>query len=1044
MRFDELPGEEFEMDYIGASVYQYNWDTTKVPNGVYNARLFAQISSGETVFADPISISVYNYQTFNFQILEPIERENQKDQIFVLVEVEPQPEYVQMEVKQNNLLIEKFFLSPPESDTIFYSTTWTPPTGLEGELNLEFTAVRSGFENARGQREIIYIKSDQIVPIVASSTEQILHFYIQSPLPQATINASTTIKFVSNLSLDYLNLIIEGPVQSEILLDTSLSTYDYDWDLTNYPDGDYVLQTEARSGLQTQITKLEIKILNKAIETETTGLNSDIEYNDNSELVDLEENYYVKFQTSEVIVSGTKKFIIDTNIPSRDLRVILSGPHNEILPVIYGSREEEIFFWWRVADYSEGKYQLTVEIEYEDQVYRDFIKVEYQKENFDIPILETDIDPYELYYKNIPTAPVSGVVAFELISNYYLDKVQIEINNKKYDTKRLDEYRYGFQWDTNSLSDGKYILTAGGILSAKVKSNAEFSVIVKNQKTELLLEEQNKIVKKILDPTDLLQEEREAKNISLSASTTADNKALLNSECLAVNIQQKIVCEQYLKLEPECRVAGKTTLIECRQFLSLDSSCRDLNLNSYQCRIFLQLPRECQSEKILTEAKCHQFIYRKALPPECYAQNILTQKECDDFISQKNTIASLDSATPENKVNQECLEAGLNEEECQVLLQEKYLAKECFDAGINDLIKCDQFLLSKYSKPECEKAGIDDKEECQSYLVNKFVSLVQCDELSPAECRQFIRERYLGELIDKDRMINVFETKILSIKDSLSVTKLRQVDEEIARAIPLKASQRKVRVLRAQRGRVIDKNNILQQSASVVLVFDEDGDGLIDSVEKRLGTNPKLKDTDKDGYSDGDEVRNGFNPLGEGKLSSGILFPIDEALLNQQLLEHPKTNGKVNSDLQIEQIENVLNEKDNFEMAYVISGQAEANSVLTVYVYSDLPVVATVKSDEFGNWQYELSDLLSEGEHEVYVAVNDNTGKILKKSNPISFFIKEAKAVSINDFVAISVATPQTEAESMINIYVVVAVIIVVVSLLLFFILFVILKNKQA
>ncbi|MFH1426845.1 MAG: hypothetical protein ABIG66_05470 [Candidatus Kerfeldbacteria bacterium] len=72
-------------------------------------------------------------------------------------------------------------------------------------------------------------------------------------------------------------------------------------------------------------------------------------------------------------------------------------------------------------------------------------------------------------------------------------------------------------------------------------------------------------------------------------------------------------------------------------------------------------------------------------------------------------------------------------------------------------------------------------------------------------------------------------------------------------------------------------------------VMDSDGDGLLDSREAELGTDPQLvdtdndlltdkqeveiyktdpnnKDTDGDGYKDGEEVRNFFNPNGPGKL----------------------------------------------------------------------------------------------------------------------------------------------------------------------------------
>ncbi|MFN3200691.1 MAG: thrombospondin type 3 repeat-containing protein [Bradymonadia bacterium] len=43
--------------------------------------------------------------------------------------------------------------------------------------------------------------------------------------------------------------------------------------------------------------------------------------------------------------------------------------------------------------------------------------------------------------------------------------------------------------------------------------------------------------------------------------------------------------------------------------------------------------------------------------------------------------------------------------------------------------------------------------------------------------------------------------------------------------------------------------------------IDSDGDGLTDTEEAELGTNPNNPDTDEDGFSDGEEVRYGTNPL---------------------------------------------------------------------------------------------------------------------------------------------------------------------------------------
>lgn len=46
--------------------------------------------------------------------------------------------------------------------------------------------------------------------------------------------------------------------------------------------------------------------------------------------------------------------------------------------------------------------------------------------------------------------------------------------------------------------------------------------------------------------------------------------------------------------------------------------------------------------------------------------------------------------------------------------------------------------------------------------------------------------------------------------------------------------------------------------------IDTDGDGLSDSVELALGTDPNNPDTDGDGFFDGEEVYGGYNPLKGG------------------------------------------------------------------------------------------------------------------------------------------------------------------------------------
>ena len=51
-------------------------------------------------------------------------------------------------------------------------------------------------------------------------------------------------------------------------------------------------------------------------------------------------------------------------------------------------------------------------------------------------------------------------------------------------------------------------------------------------------------------------------------------------------------------------------------------------------------------------------------------------------------------------------------------------------------------------------------------------------------------------------------------------------------------------------------------------VDDPDFDGLEGYDEAQYGTDPRNPDTDGDGFKDGDEVEAGYNPNGQGSLSS--------------------------------------------------------------------------------------------------------------------------------------------------------------------------------
>lgn len=342
---------------------------------------------------------------------------------------------------------------------------------------------------------------------------------------------------------------------------------------------------------------------------------------------------------------------------------------------------------------------------------------------------------------------------------------------------------------------------------------------------------------------------------------------------------------------------------------------------------------------------------------------------------------------------------------------------------------------------KCQEIGITNEEECRKALLERYSPTTICQNLDQTACRNSMTTTGNMEKVilvqEQYERIRVQETEI--VNKSLTVEQIEQkINEEKVRDIILPVKEKTVQLTTLRATEEIKlENEQLIQTAPIVIIIDSDGDGLSNDMEKRLLTDPNKADTDGDGYNDREEIANGYNPLGEGKTETQT-SPIEKAIISNKEIEHPKSSGQQKENFVVEKVENAA-----FDKGYILSGKCEPNSIATLYIYSDVPIVTTVATDEYGNWQYEFKESLEDGEHEVFVAINDDTGKVISKSNPLSFIVQEAKAVSATDITDIKkpLQTEEKKSDDMMIYYVTFAGIIIILGILAF--IFLILNKKK-
>ncbi|MCA9364057.1 hypothetical protein KC727_02465 [Candidatus Kaiserbacteria bacterium] len=231
------------------------------------------------------------------------------------------------------------------------------------------------------------------------------------------------------------------------------------------------------------------------------------------------------------------------------------------------------------------------------------------------------------------------------------------------------------------------------------------------------------------------------------------------------------------------------------------------------------------------------------------------------------------------------------------------------------------------------------------------------------------------------------ETELKSIKDQITAlqAKVTSLASEVADetfVTQVMASTKKIAEIRESN--TIRNEDLIRARAGDEIFRDSDNDGISNYDEVALyGTDPYSADSDNDGYIDGVEVLGGFSPT---HVETDTLVKY----------ESPKNTGLERSDiLAVSQLTPLtirrFESPDGSQSTPVVfSGEALPNSFVTVYLFST-PIVVTVKTNDDGSWSYLFEKDLEDGEHEVYVGITDNAGRIVAKSSPFRF-IKTAEA----------------------------------------------------
>lgn len=320
---------------------------------------------------------------------------------------------------------------------------------------------------------------------------------------------------------------------------------------------------------------------------------------------------------------------------------------------------------------------------------------------------------------------------------------------------------------------------------------------------------------------------------------------------------------------------------------------------------------------------------------------------------------------------------------------------QCFSLGLYTNEACEQYKRRLYLTDACQEQKLANAAECRSYLLDHYRNEIDCGTMTEAQCQQTVGDNFLGQLIANVKGRDALDQELRGLPGhrttlvrlgQLVVSAKRNVPEIMSLAVSDSQSGQAVTLLSSESKSVIDQEtSTLTTSLPSVMVIDSDQDGVPDEMEDFFATDKSKGDSDRDGYLDGEEIAHGYNPMGAGVLNRD-LAPAVSAVIKARVLQQPIVSGQSDNKMQVTSAR-----QENGSGGFYFEGRAAPGSVALLYLYSQLPLVTAVQTNDQGNWNYTMNWKLADGQHSMYVASVDSGGKIVVRSQPLPFLVSAGK-----------------------------------------------------